>query len=80
MQNQNKYSLFIYPKAEHMDMIFGYISQELSTPDVAINLIEKFYSALEYVRFFPLSCPLTSNIALKDNALRKLCVELYYFL
>jgi hypothetical protein len=29
------------------------------------------------VRYLPLSCPLTSNIALKDKNLRKLCVENY---
>jgi len=74
----NRYSLFIYPKAEQdMESIFDYISQDLYAPESAIKIINKFYTALENVRCFPISCPLTSNIAVKDRNIRKLCVENY---
>ncbi len=75
---KNKFALFIYPKAEKdMEIIFDYISKELSAPDAVINLINKFYISLENVRNFPSSCPITSNSALKDKNIRKLCVDNY---
>lgn len=75
---ENRYSLFIYPKAEQdMERIFEYIAKDLYAPESALNLINKFYAALENIRYFPQSCPLTSNIALKEKNIRKLCVENY---
>jgi toxin ParE1/3/4 len=74
----NRYSLFIYPMAEEdMERIFEYISKDLYAPESAIKLINKFYTALENVRSFPFSFPLTLNIALRDKNIRKLCIESY---
>jgi hypothetical protein len=72
----NKYSLLIYQKAEQdMKNIFEYISLELSVPNAAINLIERFYDVFENVRYLPLSCHI--KYCCKDKNLRKLCIESY---
>ena len=75
---QNKLALLIYPKAaQDMEEIFEYISEDLLSPKAAFDLIEKFNSGFDNIRFFPKSCPLTNNEAVQDKLIRKLIIENY---
>lgn len=60
-----------------LDEIFQYISEELSNPAAAVNLIDKIRSALANVCAFPESCPKINNSFVRNQGLRKLIVDNY---
>lgn len=73
---ENKYSLIISELAfEDLDGYLKYISENLSNPQAAKNLMNEFKSAFEIIRLFPLSCPLLNNELIKEQSLRKLIVK-----
>ncbi len=75
---RNKYSLNIYPRAQaDLDDILRYISEELSNPSAAINLIDKMEHSLDLICQSPEMCPLIHSPLIKDKTLRKLVVKNY---
>ncbi len=75
---ETKYGLVVYPKAaEDIESIFRYISVELENPTAAGKFIDKFYTKLENIRYFPKSMPQISNVAVKNKNLRKLVIDNY---
>ena len=75
---ENSYELHIFPSAQaDMEQIFEYISVILSNPSAALDQINDFEKAFDYICAFPGSCPLINNDYVKDKSLRKLIVNNY---
>ena len=55
--------------------IFEYISEELSAPTTATNLIDKIERACQRLTLFPLSCPIPRDGTLAKKGYRMLVVD-----
>ena len=74
----NKYFYILFRKAsQDLEEIFKYISVDLSNPSAAKKLIEEFLEAFERICSFPYSCPIVSDLNLKESDVRKLIVGNY---
>ena len=73
-----KYKLSIMPRAAiDLDSIFAYISNELSSPKAAQNLMLKVHNSFMRLRDVPESCPLCQDEILLAKGYRKLVVNNY---
>jgi len=73
-----RYKLKVMPVAANdLRGIYEYISQELSAPLAAHNLMEKVEKSFLFLREMPESCPRCQNGVLYQKGLRKLLVGNY---
>ena len=73
-----KYMLSIMPRAAaDLDSIFTYITDELSSPKAAQNLMLKIENSFMRLRDMPESCPLCQDEILFAKGYRKLVVSNY---
>jgi len=78
---ENDLSLVITELAyEDLKGYYSYISENLSNPKAASELLKEFKDAFETIRIFPLSCPLIDNNLIKEEDLRKLIVKKFIVL
>jgi addiction module RelE/StbE family toxin len=73
-----KYKLQIMPRAAvDLDNIYEYISNELSAPVAAHNLMQKIEESFMLLRDFPEMCPMCEDEILRQKGYRKLVVNSY---
>jgi len=66
----------IYPKAQNdLEHVFKYIAEDLSNPEAAMNLIEKFEDKFKELTLFPKAYPVMENKFLIIQNLRKCIVD-----
>lgn len=74
----NNYSYYFTEKAEQdLDGILQYISQELSDPTAAKNLLKKIFAGIEALTACPQSGKLVQNELLPDKTIRRILVDNY---
>lgn len=76
--SENSYSLKFTPIAsEDLDSIYSYISNNLSAPVAADNLLYKIENDILRLRDFPYSCSYVVDESLKARGYRKLIIDNY---
>lgn len=73
-----EYSLKFTPKAaEDLDVIYGYITNNLFALDAAEKLMDKIENSIRRLKDFPYSCSFVLDEPLKRRGYRKLIVDNY---
>ena len=76
--SENSYSLRFTPKAsEDLESIYSYISNNLSAPVAADDLIYKMEIDILRLKDFPYSCSYVIDESLKARGYRKLIIDNY---